>query len=45
VQDYGTPERAIETYGFIFGSRAIERLRERTQSRISWRWRVRHRGR
>lgn len=45
VQDYGTPERAIETYGFIFGSRAIERLRERRQSRISWRWRVRHRGR
>jgi ubiquinone/menaquinone biosynthesis C-methylase UbiE len=45
VQDYGTPERAVETYGFIFGSRAIEQLSQRRQSRISWRWRVRHRRR
>ena len=43
VQEYGTPERAIETYGFIFGSAAIEQLRERGQSRIAWRWRVRYR--
>jgi ubiquinone/menaquinone biosynthesis C-methylase UbiE len=45
VQDYGTPDHAVATYGFIFGSRAIERLRERGQSRISWRWRIRHRTR
>jgi hypothetical protein len=45
VQEYGTPENAIETYGFIFGSRAIELLRKRRQSRISWRWRIRHRER
>jgi ubiquinone/menaquinone biosynthesis C-methylase UbiE len=44
VQDYGTPEHAISTYGFIFGSRAIEELRARNQSTISWRWRVRHRS-
>jgi SAM-dependent methyltransferase len=45
VQDYGTPDHAIATYGFIFGAAAIARLRERGQARISWRWRVRHRTR
>jgi SAM-dependent methyltransferase len=45
VQDYGTPEHAVATYGFIFGSAASRRLRERRQSRISWRWRLHHRRR
>ena len=44
-QEYGTVTNAAETYGFIFGSAAIERLRERGQTRISWRWRIRHRRR
>ena len=45
VQDYGTTERAVALYGFIFGSRAIERLRERRQTQIRWRWRLYRRGR
>ena len=43
VQDYGTVGDAIATYGFIFGSRAIDELRRRGQSRIRWRWRLHHR--
>jgi ubiquinone/menaquinone biosynthesis C-methylase UbiE len=42
TQDYGTSERAVATYGFIFGGGSIERLRERDQSTIEWRWRVWH---
>jgi ubiquinone/menaquinone biosynthesis C-methylase UbiE len=40
VQDYRTTANAIGTYGFIFGSRAIEELRRRRQTRICWRWRL-----
>ena len=45
VQDYGTTERAVGLYGFIFGSRAVDRLRERGQTRIRWRWRLYRRDR
>jgi SAM-dependent methyltransferase len=45
VQDYGSADHAVATYGFIFGCAAIDRLRNRGQSRISWRWRVRYRTR
>jgi hypothetical protein len=43
VQDYGTTEHAVRTYGFVFGSGAVARLRERGQTRIAWRWRLRFR--
>ena len=42
VQDYGTTEHAVRTYGFIFGSRAIAHLRETGRTRIRWRWRLHH---
>ena len=42
TQDYGTSERAVATYGFIFGGGSIDLLRARDQSTIEWRWRVWH---
>ena len=45
TQDFGTTENAVATYGFIFGSGAIERLTDRGQTTIRWRWRLRHRRR
>jgi ubiquinone/menaquinone biosynthesis C-methylase UbiE len=42
TQDYGTSERAVATYGFIFGGGSIDLLRARDQSTITWRWRVWH---
>ncbi len=45
VQDYGTTAQAVALYGFIFGSRAIERLRKRRQTTIRWRWRLYRRER
>jgi len=45
TQAFGTVERAVETYGFVFGAAAIEHLRQRRQTTVSWRWRVRHRTR
>jgi hypothetical protein len=41
VQDYGTTEHAVQTYGFIFGSAAINHLRAHAKTEISWVWRLR----
>lgn len=38
--DYGTVENMIETYGFIFGRRAIEYIRENRIRQIDWKLRV-----
>ena len=40
LQDYGTTARAVATFGFIFGGRAIEHLETTQQTTIAWRWRA-----
>jgi ubiquinone/menaquinone biosynthesis C-methylase UbiE len=40
LQDYGTTERAVATFGFIFGGRSIEHLQTTGQTTIAWRWRA-----
>jgi SAM-dependent methyltransferase len=40
VSDYGTPQNAAATYGFIFGQRAIRHLLEHQQHTITWRYRL-----
>jgi ubiquinone/menaquinone biosynthesis C-methylase UbiE len=40
-QDYGTVERAVSTYGFIFGKRAIEHMRNHNKTTIRWKGRIR----
>jgi SAM-dependent methyltransferase len=40
VQEYGTVEQIVNTYGFIFGRRAIEHLRRTQKTSIRWRFRV-----
>lgn len=39
-QDYGTVEKAIETYGFIHGKVTIDHIRANTISSIKWKVRV-----
>jgi ubiquinone/menaquinone biosynthesis C-methylase UbiE len=39
-QDYGTVEKAVRTYGFIFGQRAIDYIREHNQTTIRWKGRI-----
>ena len=43
VQDYGTVEKAVRTYGFIHGRNAIEHIREREKTTIKWKVRIHHR--
>ncbi len=40
VQEYGTVENIVSTYGFIFGKKTIEYLREHQKTSIQWRFRV-----
>lgn len=40
LQDYGTLDNILETYGFIFGMNAIQHLRKTKQTTIKWRCRV-----
>ena len=42
VQDYGTVENAVQTYGFIFGKKTIDYLRATNKSTITWKCRVYH---
>ena len=44
VQDYGTVDHIVSTYGFIFGRRAIEHLRKANKTSIRWRFRVYWKG-
>lgn len=43
VQEYGTTENIIETYGFIFGRNAINYLRETGKTSIRWTFRLHYR--
>ncbi len=40
TSDYGTVEKAVRTYGFIFGRKAIDYLRSHQKSTIKWKARV-----
>jgi ubiquinone/menaquinone biosynthesis C-methylase UbiE len=39
-QEYGTVEHIVGTYGFIFGSKAIEYLKRERKTAIRWKFRV-----
>jgi ubiquinone/menaquinone biosynthesis C-methylase UbiE len=39
-QEYGTVERIVSIYGFIFGKRAIEYLKREKKTAIRWKFRV-----
>jgi ubiquinone/menaquinone biosynthesis C-methylase UbiE len=43
VQEYGTTENILRTYGFIHGRKAIEHLKRTGQTSIRWRWRIHYR--
>lgn len=43
VQEYGTTKNIVSTYGFIFGKRVIDYLRNTGKTCIQWRIRVYHR--
>ena len=43
VQDYGSTENILRTYGFIFGPQAIAHLRETGQTTIRWTFRIHYR--
>ena len=40
VQEYGTVEHIVGTYGFIFGKKAIEHLKRENKTTIRWKFRV-----
>ena len=40
VADYGTVDRAIKTYGFIFGRKAIDYLKQHQKTTIKWKYRI-----
>jgi ubiquinone/menaquinone biosynthesis C-methylase UbiE len=44
VQEYGTVEHIVSTYGFIFGSKVIAHLRKENKTSIRWQFRVYWRG-
>ena len=40
IQDYGSLENIVGTYGFIFGGKAIDHLRAHNKTTIKWRFRM-----
>lgn len=40
IKDYQTVQNAIETYGFIFGKKAISFLKDHQKHTIKWSWRI-----
>jgi ubiquinone/menaquinone biosynthesis C-methylase UbiE len=40
TQDYGSVENIVQTYGFIFGKRAIDYIREHQKTVIEWKFRI-----
>lgn len=43
IQEYGTTENILRTYGFIHGRKAIEHLKRTGQTSIRWSWRIHYR--
>jgi len=42
IQEFGSLEKIISTYGFIFGKKAIDHLRAHRKTSIKWHFRVFH---
>lgn len=42
TQDYGTVDKMVRTYGFIFGRAAIEYIKHNRKTKVLWRNRVRY---
>lgn len=42
VQEYGTVDNIVQTYGFMFGRKVIANLRETERTSVRWRFRVHH---
>lgn len=40
IQEYGSLEKIIKTYGFIFGKKAIDYLKKHNKTSIKWKWRI-----
>jgi len=40
VQEYGTIDHIVSTYGFIFGKKAIEHIKRENKTAITWKFRV-----
>jgi hypothetical protein len=40
TSDYGTVDRAVKTYGFIFGKKAIDYLKAHGKTTIKWKGRI-----
>jgi ubiquinone/menaquinone biosynthesis C-methylase UbiE len=40
IQEYGTTENILRTYGFIFGRNAIDHLKRTGQTTIRWKFRI-----
>ncbi len=40
TQEYGSLEKIISTYGFIFGRKAIDYLKKHNKTSIKWKWRI-----
>jgi ubiquinone/menaquinone biosynthesis C-methylase UbiE len=40
IQDYGTVENTVKTYGFIFGKNAIDYIRKHKKTAIKWKTRI-----
>lgn len=40
IQEYGTVEHIVNTYGFIFGKKVIEYLKREGKTTIRWKFRV-----
>jgi ubiquinone/menaquinone biosynthesis C-methylase UbiE len=43
IQEYGSTENIVRTYGFIFGRNAIDYLRKTGKTSIRWRFRIHYR--
>lgn len=41
-QEYGSLDKIIRTYGFIFGKKAIDYLRQSNKTNIRWKFRIHH---
>ena len=44
LHDYGSVEKAVRTYGFIFGKKAIDYIRENEKTRIKFRYRIHYKS-
>lgn len=40
TQEYGSLEKIIRTYGFIFGKKAIDHIKKHKKTSIKWKWRI-----